>query len=276
MLSTGFADAPVSRSLAYGIVAASILASITDSKHYFYIQVDPHLWRYYQIWRIFTYQLCYTNSTEVLFAAMTVYNMRVIERLWGSRKYASFILLSFLFTAIIPPILLSLILRPLSFNNFNYLPAGPTPLIFAILAQYHAVVPHVYKYRIAASAAPPTNEPFVGLTFSDKSYVYLPAVQLSLSQFPGSVLLAFVGWVVGYSWRNEVLPVAMMRWRIPGWMVGITPRKSGEDFEAMRRRLEGENTNAAMATGSDGRNGGEVGRRRTLGRQLLDQFRGAF
>jgi len=88
MLSTGFANAPVSRSLAYGIVAASILASILDVKHYFYIQVDPHLWRYHQLWRIFTYQLCYTNSTEVLFATMTIYNMRVIERLWGSRKYA--------------------------------------------------------------------------------------------------------------------------------------------------------------------------------------------
>jgi hypothetical protein len=59
-------------------------------------------------------------------------------------------------------------------------------------------------------------------------------------------------------------------------MVGIRPRKRGEDFEGLRRRLEGENTNAAMATGSDGRLGGEVGRRRTLGRQLLDQFRGAF
>jgi len=88
MLSTGFTDAPVTRSLVYGIVAASILASVTDTKHYFYIQVDPHLWRYHQIWRILTYQLCYTNSTEVLFAGMTVYNMRVIERLWGSRKYA--------------------------------------------------------------------------------------------------------------------------------------------------------------------------------------------
>lgn len=88
MLSTGFTDAPVSRSLAFGIVTASILVSITDSKHYFYIQVDPHLWRYHQLWRIFTYELCYTNSTEVLFAAMTLYNMRVIERLWGSRKFA--------------------------------------------------------------------------------------------------------------------------------------------------------------------------------------------
>lgn len=95
MLSTGFAEAPVSRSLVYGIVAASILVSITDVKHYFYIQVDPHLWRYHQVWRIFIYQLCYTNSTEVLFAAMTLYNMRIIERLWGSRKYAVWPYLSF-------------------------------------------------------------------------------------------------------------------------------------------------------------------------------------
>jgi len=274
MLSSGFANAPVSRSLAYGIVAASILSSITDTKHYFYIQVDPHLWRYHQLWRIFTYQLCYTNSTEVLFAAMTIYNMRPIERLWGSRKYASFIIICYAFTTLLPPMLLSLVLRPLSFNSLNYLPAGPTPIIFAILAQYHAVIPHVYKYRVAASPSPPTNEPFFGLTFSDKSYVYLPAAQLALSQFPGSLLSACVGWVVGYSWRNEVLPVAMIRWRIPGWLVGIRPKKRTEDFEGLRRRLEGENT--AQATGSDGRLGGQVGARRTLGRQLLDQFRGAF
>jgi hypothetical protein len=187
----------------------------------------------------------------------------------------SFIALSYAFTTLLSPMLLALLLRPLSLNHLNYLPAGPTPLIFSILAQYHAVIPHVYKYRIAASANSPT-EPFYGLTFSDKSYFYLPAIQLSLSQFPGSFLCASVGWIVGYMWRNDVLPGAVTRWRIPGWMVGIRGVKRGEDFEGLRRRLEGENTNSAAATGSDGRLGGEVGRRRTLGRQLLDQFRGAF
>jgi hypothetical protein len=57
-------------------------------------------------------------------------------------------------------------------------------------------------------------------------------------------------------------------------MVGIETQKRGEGFESLRRRLEGENT--GIATGTDGQLGGEVGRRRTLGRQLLDQFRGAF
>lgn len=88
MLSSGFKDAPVARSLVFGIVAASLIVSITDTKYYFYIQVEPHLWRYHQLWRVLIYQLCYTNSSEVLFAAMTLYNLRVIERLWGSRKFA--------------------------------------------------------------------------------------------------------------------------------------------------------------------------------------------
>lgn len=154
----------------------------------------------------------------------------------------------------------------------NYLPAGTTPVLFALLAQFHAAIPHVYKYRIATSPSPPTDTAFQGLTFSDKSYTYLIAVQLSVSQFPGSLLSASIGWIVGYVWRNDILPGALSQWRIPGWMVGIESQKRGEGFEGLRRRLEGENTDG-NATGIQGPN---AGRRRTMGRQLLDQFRGAF
>jgi hypothetical protein len=83
-----FTNTPVTRTLVLGLVSTSIAVSLLDLKHYFYILVDSHIWRYHQLWRIFAYQLCYTNSTEVLFASMTIYNMRVLERIWGSRKYA--------------------------------------------------------------------------------------------------------------------------------------------------------------------------------------------
>lgn len=190
----------------------------------------------------------------------------------------SFLLVLFPLTALLPPLILALIIRPLSFNRINYLPAGLTPLIYALLAQYHAAIPHTYKYRIAATPTPPANAnaPFVGLTLSDKSYTYLLVGQLALAQFPGSLLGAVIGWAVGYLWRNEALPGVMVSWRVPGWVVGIAPQKRGEGFEGLRRRLEEENTNAATATGSDGRQGGNVAGRRTLGRQLVDQFRGAF
>lgn len=52
MNSSGFADAPISKYLLLWIVSASILASFTDMKHYFYIQVVPHLRQYKQIWRL--------------------------------------------------------------------------------------------------------------------------------------------------------------------------------------------------------------------------------
>ena len=183
-------------------------------------------------------------------------------------------------STILAPALLALVLRPLSLNTFNYLPAGPTPLIFALLSQYHAAIPQIYKYRIATSSSTPRNpsEPFTGVTLSDKSYIYLPAIQLALSQFPGSLFSAIIGWIVGSAWRNDVLPGQVTSWRLPGWMVGIRGVKRSEEFEGLRRRLEGEGAGAgtAQATGSDGRLGGDVGRRRTLGRQLLDQFRGAL
>ncbi len=83
-----FTNAPVTRTLVYGLVSMSIAASLLDIKHYFYILVDLHLWRFHQLWRALIYQLCYTNSSEVLFAAMTLYHMRGVERMWGPRKYA--------------------------------------------------------------------------------------------------------------------------------------------------------------------------------------------
>lgn len=166
-----------------------------------------------------------------------------------------------------------IVLRPLTAGLFNYMPAGPTPLLFAILAQYHAMVPHMYKYRVATSEAPPTNEPFAGLTFSDKSYKYAIAIHLAILQWPGSLLGAIIGWVVGYSWREGLLPIALVRWRVPGWMVGLSTQRRSAEFEGLRRRLEGENTATGVATGVQSQADGQAERRRTMGQQIMDQMR---
>src|SRR5437879_3233014 len=83
-----FTNAPVTCSLVVGLVASSITISVLDLKHYFYIIVDVHFWRYRQFWRALIFQLCYANSSEVLFAAIALYQMRMVERMWGSRKFA--------------------------------------------------------------------------------------------------------------------------------------------------------------------------------------------
>ncbi|KAF2092687.1 hypothetical protein NA57DRAFT_23834, partial [Rhizodiscina lignyota] len=244
MQTSGFSNAPVTRLLIAWIVVGSMLATLTDTKMFFYIQVVPHFWAYWQWWRVFIWQACYTNSTEVLFACLTLYHLRIIERLWGSRKFASFILLTLPYTSLLPPLILALILRPLSLNTLNYLPAGPTPLLFALLAQYHAAIPPTYRYKLATTATPTPSTAAMSaitLTFTSKTTSYFLPLQLSLAQLPGSLLCAGVGWAVGYAWRNEVLPCS--EWRVPGWVVGEkgsgagAQGRGGEGFEGLRRRL---------------------------------------
>ena len=111
-----------------------------------------------------------------------------------------------------------------------------------------------------------------GILFSDKSLTYLLACQLALSQLPGSLISAIVGWAIGVAWRSEILPESIMTWRLPGWIVG--GKKGDEGFEGLRRRLEGE----GRATGVERIDGHSIqGRqRRGMGRAILDQFRGAF
>ena len=57
MIASGFTAAPVSRFLFFGVIAASIFVSITDTKYLFYIQVVPHLWEYKQAWRLLVWQV---------------------------------------------------------------------------------------------------------------------------------------------------------------------------------------------------------------------------
>ncbi|KAH7321189.1 hypothetical protein B0I35DRAFT_408176 [Stachybotrys elegans] len=267
------ANTPVTKLLVLGVVSGSIAASMLDIKHYFFIIIDTHLWRYRQFWRLFAYQLCYTNATEVLFAAMSLYNLRTVERMWGSRKYASFLLVSSVITAVVPPLILT-VLRPLAPGLFNYMPAGITPLIFAVLAQFHAMVPHMYKYRVASSFSQSGNEP--SITFSDKSSKYALAIHLALLQWPGSLLGAAVGWIVGYSWREGLLPAAVVNWRLPGWMVGLRTQRRSAEFEGLRQRLENENATTGASTGVQGQADNAAERRRTMGQQIVDQFREAL
>jgi hypothetical protein len=165
----------------------------------------------------------------------------------------SFILLTLPYNILLPPLLLA-ILRPLSFGALNYLPAGPTPLLFAILAQYHAAIPPQYTYSIG-TGSPPTNPPpslipSSSALFTSKSTSYLLPIQLALSQFPSSILPAVVGWVVGYAYRRDLLPGAA--WRVPRWVWG--PGRGRRDGDARRlaalmRTMQREEEATVVATG---------------------------
>lgn len=64
MLSSGFTNAPVTKLALVYIIAASILVSIADAKYLFYIQVNPHIWQYHQLWRFLIWPVRYYYTLD--------------------------------------------------------------------------------------------------------------------------------------------------------------------------------------------------------------------
>jgi hypothetical protein len=160
-----------------------------------------------------------------------------------------------------------MVFRPLSFGHTNYLPSGPTAVVFALLAQYPAAIPYIYKYRVSMSTSSRQDDGDYGMMLTSKATSYLLPLQLALSQLPGSAIAAGIGWIIGFAYRREILPGAA-RWRMPSWALG---GGEGKRYENLRRRMEGE---AGRATGVETQQHGA--RRRGMVGGLIDQFRGAF
>ncbi|KAI5821376.1 hypothetical protein BZA77DRAFT_299387 [Pyronema omphalodes] len=240
MQQTGFISTPITRSLLYALLSTSLLSSLTSIKPNFHLQVVPHLFPQHQFFRVLSFQSIYANSGELLFGLLLLYNLRQIERLFGSRKFLSLLLYTYAATSIITPTLL-LTGWMATKGRWNYLPPGPTPLLFAILAQYHAAVPGTYKFSLLLPGGAGEIEG------SDKIYSYLLAVQLAACQLPGSLVGAAVGWIVGYAWRLDLLPKT--RWRVGRGIVRLLGGDvEGKEYEALRRRLrEGETEQSQAA-----------------------------
>lgn len=142
---------------------------------------------------------------------------------------------------ILPPIT-AFVLRLLTGGVFfDHLPAGMTAIIFGLVAQYHAAIPYTYRYRVGGLSSANESTSSDAILLTSKSLSYLPPLQLALSQLPGSLISAAVGWLVGYAWRLDLLPFPTTKWRIPAWILGGSRKSQGkEQVERMRQRMTQE------------------------------------
>ncbi|EJD01385.1 uncharacterized protein FOMMEDRAFT_88708 [Fomitiporia mediterranea MF3/22] len=191
-----FQHAAISKGLMISCAVTSIAASIFDVKHYLHLQLFPHLTKHHQYWRLLVHHLAFTNSSELLLAEILLYNVSVpIERMFGSSKFAAFSVSSVLTATILE--FGSLI----AFNRLglNVLPSGPITLVFSILYQFSRLVPRAYTFRI------------FGLTVTNKIFIYILALQLAISQPPGSLVSSLIGIVAGQLYRSDVLGLKTFR-----------------------------------------------------------------
>ena len=282
MQTPGLSSVPLTRLLLLFVPLSALLTTSLALKPYVPISPSPHLYPWLQFYRLVTYQLSYLSSSEVLFATVLVYHLRVLERLFGTRKYVSAILVIGVWQAALATFA-TCVLQIVTWGWWAYLPGGATGVVMALVAMYKEAIPTTWRWRVSVGEATSNK----GIMLSDKSTTYLVAAQLALSQFPYSLPPAVIGWMLGSLWRAEVLPGS--NWRVPGWMVGEmgtgvwSGGRKRREFEGLRRRLEDEGRaererdmggGDGVASAVEGE--GDGSRRRGVLRQVGDFFRGAI
>lgn len=219
----GFAHAPVTKGVLITLAVASVCTSLFQLKPFVHLQIHPHLDTHHQYYRPFLQHFAFTNSSELFLALLLFYNAGVkVERTFGTYKYASFFaVVTVIFTAVQFVVLAACSLLFLRVDRaqesglereverswvvVGRSPAGPWGPLFALLFQYHRVIPHMWSMRIEQ------------LELSDKAIeVYSLAALLAVSQGTSSVFVAVLGMMVSAAYRSKSGPLRRLhKYRLP-------------------------------------------------------------
>ncbi|KAG2226966.1 hypothetical protein INT45_006373 [Circinella minor] len=205
---SGFYNVPTTKFLILFVGTCSVLASILDLKPIFHLQLSPHVTIHHQFWRFITSHCAFTNSGELFFGLLIIYAMRVIERQYGSAKYAAFVFITLGISTFLE---LGALVSGARLG-FRRIPGGPYALIFSMLYQYHRIIPATYRFRI------------FGATLNDKMFLYAPALQILISQSFATIVPCICGLMAGALYRSDVGNIK--KWRFPKHVQRVALRMS--------------------------------------------------
>ncbi|KAJ3269853.1 hypothetical protein HDV01_000859 [Terramyces sp. JEL0728] len=137
---SGFSNTPTTKALTIltGITTLTtvLLGTTTTPKHF-------------NIVKLFLFPITYQSTTHLFLGNLILYNIRILERHWGSVKFTSLLVYSTIITTTLQGIL---------FYNGIKSSCGPFGFIFSCLIFYMNQIPASYHIQI------------LGLTFSDRSF----------------------------------------------------------------------------------------------------------
>ncbi|KJE93753.1 hypothetical protein CAOG_04502 [Capsaspora owczarzaki ATCC 30864] len=143
-----------------------------------------------QVWRLLTQPVMFSSPSELVVGAAVLYHMRVLERQYGSAKFASLVLVAGALATLLQ-LSAVVVVQSQAFSAAS----GLYGIIYALLVQFFFEVPASQPYR------------FCGVKLSHKSFAYIAAIQLLAVGGSSSVVSAVCGVMAGLLYRSNIASV---------------------------------------------------------------------
>ncbi|XP_037322322.2 ubiquitin-associated domain-containing protein 2 isoform X2 [Pungitius pungitius] len=169
-----------------------MLALLPQYQELFVYDLQAVTQHHHQVWSLFFGRLVCLDVKDSFCSGLLIYNFRIFERRFGTRKFASFLLATWCLSA-----LTDLLLAQAFHFLFDYeveeLPAGLLAPVFSLFVPFYRLIPRV-----------PVTQVLGQIHITNKSLVYIVGLQL-LTSSPFMWLLALSGLIAGALYHSNVL-----------------------------------------------------------------------
>lgn len=224
----GLKQFPVTKLCMLGSIVVPLGAALMGTKYVFEVIYDPYIQDYGQYWRYLFFQLSSVNETDVALIVLLWYQYRHIERLMGSVKYLSALVLLLVYQGIAVTVLHLVYNRMFgSMFCWNQLVSGFYGIVLAMFHFYKQYTPVVYEFDIVVGA-PLWSQLFhkkmlprsgdsnkvLKLRLNDQFMINAFVIILIINQGLSGLAQGFIGWLSGIFLDLGIIP-GLETWRIP-------------------------------------------------------------
>ncbi|XP_052588363.1 ubiquitin-associated domain-containing protein 2 isoform X2 [Peromyscus californicus insignis] len=196
--SSGLYKAPLSKSLLLVPSALSLLLTLLLPHCQKPFAYDLHAVKNdFQVWRLICGRIVCLDLKDTFCSSLLIYNFRIFERRYGSRKFASFLLGSWVLSALFDLILVEAVQYLIGVTVANNLPSGFLAPVFALFVPFYRSIPRVQVAQILGPLSI-TNKTLIyilGLQIAGMCYDYQVLQVHQVLRIPGS-MAQFFSWAL--------------------------------------------------------------------------------
>ncbi|XP_067842696.1 ubiquitin-associated domain-containing protein 2 isoform X2 [Heptranchias perlo] len=207
--SSGLYKAPLSKSLLVVLSTLTFILAVPFQQYQKYFMYNLQAVKQdHEIWRMVSARIICLDLKDLFCSCLLIYNFRIFERRYGSRKFASFLLGSWVLSALMDLLLVEILQHTLDMS-VSILPSGFLGPIFALFVPFYFSIPRVQVTQILGR-----------FSITNKTLVYIVGLQL-LTSSTTVWILAFSGLLSGIVYHYNALKVQQLLC-VPKWVARCT------------------------------------------------------